>query len=177
MKHNKLPYNDKSGFKVPDNYFENFEEKMMRSIGEKPALENIPFQTNSGFKVPEFYFEDLENKIISKAEGEKKNGKLISLFTNTKLYYVAAIAAVFAGVISSVFFNPVNENFTIDGLELSAIEQYIDEGYIDFNYNEISAFMAEEDYSFDDFNTSGLSDEQVFEYLSENIEDPNILYE
>lgn len=177
MKHNKLPYNSKSGFNVPDNYFENFEEKMMHSIGKKPALENIVFKASSGFKVPDSYFENLEREIIQKVEGEKKGGKLISLFNNTKLYYAAAVAAVFIGVVSTVFFNPVTEDFTIDGLELSAIEQYIDEGYIDFNYNEISAFMAEEDYSFDDFNTSGLSDEQVFEYLSENIEDPNILYE
>lgn len=177
MKQNKLPYNPNSGFIVPDDYFENFEEKMMLSIGEKPALENIVFKSNSGFKVPNSYFENIEREIIHKVEGEKKSGKFISLFNNPKLYYAAAVAAVFIGVVSTVFFNPVTDNFTIDGLEISAIEHYIDEGYIDFNYNEISAFMAEEDYSFDDFNTSGLSDDQVFEYLSENIEDPNILFE
>lgn len=177
MKHNKLPYNPKSGFKVPDSYFGDFEEKIMRSIGEKPALENIVFKANSGFTIPDAYFENLERGILQKVEGEKKGGRLISLFNNKKLYYVAAVAAVFVGLVSSVFFNPVTEDFTVEGLELSAIELYIDEGYIDLNFNEISAFSAEGNYSFDNFNTSGLSDEQVLEYLSDNIEDPNILFE
>lgn len=176
MKQNKLPYQNKSGFKVPENFFEDFEEKMMRSVGEKPVLEDA-LSAGSGFKVPESYFEDLERDILLKVEGENKGGKLITLFNNTKLYYAAAVAAVFIGIVSTVFFTPVSESYSIDGLELSAIEQYIDEGYINFNFNEISAFMAEEDLAFDDFNTSGLSDEQVLEYLSENIEDPNLLYE
>lgn len=177
MKHNILPYNSESGFKVPDNYFEDFEENMMRSIGDKPAMENIVFKANSGFKVPDLYFENLEKEILQKVEGEKKGGKVIAFFQTTKFYYAAAVAAVFIGIVSTVFFNPTTEEFSIDGLELSAIDQYIEEGNVDFNFNEISAFMVEEDYPFDDFNTSGLSDEQVFEYLSENIEDPNILYE
>lgn len=175
MKKNKSHIN-KSGFKIPENFLEDFEEKMMRSVGEKPVLQDS-YKNNSGFKVPDIYFDNLEKDVLQKVESQKKGGKLISLFNNKKLFYAVAVAAVFVGLISTVNLNPVSDNYTMGGVELSAIEQYIDEGYIDLNFNEISAFMADEDLSFEEFNTSGISDEQVLDYLSENIEDPNILYE
>jgi hypothetical protein len=177
MKNNMLPNHQRPGFKVPENYFEDLEAGIMAAVDEKQLLENLKFKANPGFTVPDEYFSTLENKVLEKIGQPHGKGKVISLFNNTKFYYATAAAAVFIAIISTYFFNPVGNNFTIDSLELSAIERYIDDGHINLNYNEISAFMIEEGYSFDNFNTSGLSDEEVFNYLSENVEDPNLLYE
>lgn len=172
----KSPYHPKTGFKTPDNYFEDLEGRIMGAVVKEDVLSGRKY-ASPGFTVPQSYFNDLEIDILGKVSSKNRGGKVISLLNNSKYFYAAAVAAVFIGLISTQFFNPVIEAYSIDAVELSALEEYIDEGNINLNYNEISSFMAEEGYSFDDFNTSGLSDEEVFNYLNENIEDPNLFLE
>ena len=175
MEKKKFTYNLKSGFKVPENYFEDFESEMLDTFCLEPDMLNI-IEKDSGFKVPSYYFETLENKIFDRIENSEAEGKVIPLYRTRKFYYYAAVAAVFVGLISTLLFNPVQKN-TFDSIELSAIEAYMDSGNIDFNYNEISAIIYEEDYVFDNITKSNLSDDAVFEYLNENIEDPSIILE
>lgn len=172
----KSPYHLKNGFKTPDNYFEDLEARVMGAVVEENVLPDLKYN-HAGFNVPDAYFDNVEIDILARVNSEKEGGKLITLFNTSKYYYAAAVAAVFIGIVSTLLFNPVMDELSIDAVELSALEDYIDEGNINLNFNEISAFMAEEGYSFDEFNTSGLSDEEVFNYLNENIEDPNLLLE
>ena len=174
MEKNKS-YNSKSGFKVPDNYFEDFEAKMMASLNEDNRILN-DLKKNSGFKVPENYFENLEGKIFKKIEVPKEQGKIVSIFSRRKLYAVAAVAAVFIGIITTLLFKPVpQQNFNT--LEVSAIEEYLDSGNMEFEYNDISSFIYEEGFVLDNPNNLDVSDDAVFEYLNENIEDPSIIIE
>lgn len=181
MKENMSPNHKKPGYMVPDNYFEDFESRILHAVTKKSASIDRHYSAQSGFLVPGDYFDNLEQNILQKVDQSKgvgqDNGRVVSLYKKKKLYYAAAIAAVFIGILTTTLFNPVAEELSVNNLELTAIEEYINEGYIDFTFNEISAFMAEGDYSFDHFNTTGLSDEEVFDYLSENIEDPNELFE
>lgn len=172
----KIPYQSKSGFKTPENYFEDLEARIMGAVVQDNYLTDLK-NKKTGFNVPDAYFENLEIDVLARVESNKESGKVISLFNTSKYYYAAAVAAVFIGVVSTLLFNPVMDDLSIDAIELSALEDYIDEGNINLNYNEISAFMAEEGYSFDEFNTSGLSDDEVFDYLNENIDDPTLLFE
>ena len=175
MEKNKFTYNPKSGFKVPENYFTDFESKMLGSLGvEQDMVKTI--KMDSGFKVPTDYFETLESKIYAGIENSQSKGKVVPMYRTRKFYYYAAVAAVFVGLISTQLFNPIQEN-SFDSIELSAIESYMDSGNIDFNYNEISSIIYEEDYVFDKITTSSLSDDAVFEYLNENMEDPSIILE
>lgn len=174
MKDKKLRYHPDQGFKVPENYFQDFEERMMLIIKEERCLEDS-YKGDSGFTVPQDYMNSLEDQILSKVENKKPRGKLISLFNNPKNYYAAAVAAVFIGIISTLLFDPVSPEFSFDSIELTIMENYIDEGNIDLNYHEISNIIIEGNYSLD-FNTIGISDEEVFNYLDQSMENKTLLY-
>jgi hypothetical protein len=68
--------------------------------------------------------------------------------------------------------NPLN---SLDSEQISVLEEYIDGENIDLNFNEITTFIYEEGYVLDDLNTSGISDEAVFDYIDEHVEDPALI--
>jgi hypothetical protein len=176
MKKNKLPYQQNAGFKVPENYFQDFEAQMMRKVTAGDSLDNS-YKGQPGFGVPQDYFKELEKNLVDKLELSSSPVKVVPLWRKKKLYYATAVAAVFLAIISTVLFNPVLPEYSIETVELSALEEYIDRGYIDLNFNEISAYLSEEGYAADNFNTSGLTDEEMLDYLTENVEDPEMLFE
>jgi hypothetical protein len=168
-------YNPKSGFKVPENYFREFEAKMMASTDEsQDCMDNS--NKDSGFKVPQDYFATLEENILAKIEEPTKKGKVVSIFNRRKLYAAAAVAAVFIGIISTLLFKPTPQQ-TFNSLEISVMEDYIDSEAMEFDYNDISSFIYEEGYVLDILNDSEVSDDAVFDYLNENIEDPSLFIE
>ncbi|MCM4160621.1 hypothetical protein FHG64_18530 [Antarcticibacterium flavum] len=176
MKRNKLPYSQKSGFQVPENYFQDLEDRIMNKVtNDESSLEYLKGQ--SGFVVPQDYFEQFEGKVIDKLGLDTPDKKVIPLWKKKKFYYTTAVAAVFIAIISTVLFNPVLPDYTMENIELAAFEEYIDRGYIDLNFNEISAFITEEGYAGDSFNTAELSDEEMLDYLNENVEDPELLFD
>lgn len=142
MEKNKFTYNQRSGFRVPENYFEEFESRVFDSNCSEPGIGK---GKNTGFGIPSDYFETLEDKIYARISATESKGKVIPFYKTRKFYYSAAVAASFVGLVSTLLFKPVPEN-SFDSLELSAIEEYLDSGNIDFNYNEISAIIYEEDY-------------------------------
>ena len=173
MKKNKLATPFKSGFKVPNHYFEDFEAKMIRAISsEQSTFEQ--YKEKSGFTIPENYFDNLEDQVLAKVEHSEPRGMVISLFRKKKFYAVAGIAAVFIGIISTLVLkpNPVN---SLDSEKILVLEEYIDEESIDLNFNEITTLLYEEGYVLDDFNTAALSDEAVLDYIDEHVEDPALI--
>lgn len=173
MKKNKLANHTRSGFKVPKNYFEDFEAKMTRAISQEQSFGD-QYKGNPGFTIPDTYFDSLEDQVLAKVERPVPRGIVISLFRKNKLYAAAGIAAVFIGIISTLLLqpNPVN---SLDSEKISVLEEYIDQENIDLNFNEITTFIYEEGYVLEDLNTSGLSDEAVFDYIIEHVEDPALI--
>ncbi|QED37259.1 hypothetical protein FK178_05825 [Antarcticibacterium arcticum] len=176
MKNKMLPNHHKSGFSLPENYFRDFEARLMEELNE-PQVSGNAYKGDPGFKVPENYFEGFEGKVLEKLNEERTVTKVIPLYRRKKFYYAAAVAAVFTGLFSTLLFNPPGNDINIDSLELSAIENYLDDEYLNFDKKEISVFMTDYSYTLDNFSTSRLSDEAVLEYISENVEDPNLLFE
>jgi len=173
MKKNKLATHFKPGFKVPKDYFEDFEAKMKRAISsEGSTLEQ--HKEKSGFTIPENYFDGLEDQVLAKVERPEPRGMIISLFRKKKFYAAAGIAAVFIGIISTLLLKPKPVN-SLDSEQISVLEEYIDGENIDLNFNEITTFIYEEGYVLDDLNTSGLSDEAVFDYINDYVEDPALI--
>jgi hypothetical protein len=173
MKKNKLAKHFKPGFKVPNHYFEDFEAKMMLAISnEQSTLEQS--KGKSGFTIPENYFDNLEDQVLAKVKRPEPRGMVISLFRKKKFYAAAGIAAVFIGIISTLLLKPNSVN-SLDSEKISVLEEYIDEESIDLNFNEIATFIYEEGYVLDDLNTTALSDEDVFDYIIENVEDPALI--
>lgn len=176
MKKNKLPYQQEPGFKVPPNYFEDLEEALMRKVTQdKAGMDN--YKGAPGFVVPEEYLQQLEEQVLLKVEQDQNKEKVISILKLPKLYYAAAVAAILVILLSTGIFNSTVPVFTIDSVELSALEDYIDNGYLDLTFEEISTYITEEGNPIENFNASALSDEEVLNYLNQNVEDPGLLIE
>lgn len=170
MSTNNSKYPQKPGFKVPENYFEELEEKLMQGFAEENSIE-LP-SVKSGFKVPEGYFEKLEDQILEK---QKSTGKVISIFRKEYLYYAAAVAAIFI----LVWIAPFNKTATEDPLgwddvEVSAMEDYIVESY-DLDYMdsaEFSSLFLDDEKLVDDSDFENVDSNVVIDYLEENVDDP-----
>ncbi|MDT0643276.1 hypothetical protein RM553_10590 [Zunongwangia sp. F363] len=171
MKTNKLPHKSKSGFKVPDKYFEDLEESLMDGLfpaSEEPVPEQ---EISSGFKTPENYFENFNVELPA-----QEDSRVVSIFSRRTLYYVAGIAAVLIAVFSGLFVeNTAKASW--DSLELSAIESYIQEGYLDMPESEITSYLYEDGYVVEDADFKNVDSNAVVDYLDEHVEDPTYIFE
>lgn len=177
MKTNRPKYSHKSGFKVPEDYFGNLEDKMLDNFNMQESVELK--STGSGFKVPEGYFDTLEEKITSRTKQQKP--RVISLFKKEYIFYAAAVIALFALLLGDFFKSGSNQNLGWDDIELSAMENYIDEGYemgfIDLNSSEYSDFILNGGQLVQEEDFNSVNSDAVFEYIDENLEDPAFILE
>lgn len=173
MKSNLKKYKSKSGFKVPHNYMSDLEASLFEKLDINTARVE---QEASGFQVPENYFNTLEHNIQAKIDNENNRGKLLPLFSKKQLYYASAIAAIFIVVFSTVLLKSP-ETSDLNSLNYTALEEYIDEEDLDMNYNDISNLIYEEGLILENLNSYSYSEQAVFEYLSENVEDSGLIIE
>ncbi|MGZ0017789.1 hypothetical protein [Yeosuana sp. AK3] len=135
MKHTSLNNINKTGFKVPKDYFENFEDLLLSELKLKEA------STNHGFKVPENYFENLETQILNTVH--KKQPKVIHFIAWRKIAYAAAAAAILLMMFNVIFTN--NKNLNIENIETASIENYIlTEG---LETSDVASLFTDEDLS------------------------------
>jgi hypothetical protein len=161
---------DKSGFKLPENYFENFENRLFNKI----ESETLPKET--GFKAPNRYFENLEDSVLQKLHTQEKSHKLISLNPRMTLIYLTAIAACLVIIVTTLI---ENESIVrqMESIKTGAIETYIDEGYLDLENDEIFALFDNEDLNNINFESDLFSEESLEDYLLENNIEETILIE
>ncbi|MCP9200096.1 hypothetical protein MKO06_09265 [Gramella sp. GC03-9] len=178
MKTNNSKYQDKSGFRVPEDYFESFDARMMDRLKENSSFE-LP-DTARPFKVPAGYFDDLESRILDKSRQQPK-GRVINLFRSEYLYYAAAVAAIFILMLGNFYKVETTEELGWDDIEISVMENYIDEGYemgyIDLNTFDHSEFISEDGTLIDDSDFENVSTQDALDYLDENLEDPTYILE
>ena len=154
-------------FKVPTNYFDEFENHLFKKINEEVLPKNI------GFKTPTGYFNKLDIKIKRKNNSKSKEGKLIPIVSKKTFMYAASIAAIVI-LVFSVLKNstPV---YTLEEIKISKIENYINEGNNQLKQYEISILFTDEILNNITSNQSQLSGNQLENYLLENINDLNDL--
>ena len=159
--------NKTNGFNTPQNYFEDFEERLFLKISE----DIIPKE--SGFKIPDNYFENVEDVIVNKVNENTPQPKIISLFTKKTILYAVSIAAC-AAIVFSIF-NVDDGMNEIIPIQVSEIEEYIDEGNISFDTYDLTSMLSEEE----DFSLENdlFSEEILEEYLLESIDDDNLFLE
>lgn len=160
----------KSGFKVPENYLDNFENRLF----EKIESEIIPKET--GFKVPDGYFDNLEDTILKRVNTEEKSQQVINLNSRRTWLYLTAIAASLAIIVSMLV---KNESIAeqMDSLKMATIENYIDEGYLDLESYEVLALLDDEDLTNINFESDIFSEELLENYLLENSIEETLLIE
>ena len=155
----------KSGFKVPENYFDDFEKRIFKKI----VSETMPQET--GFKVPNGYFDTLEDTLLQRLHTEEKSQKVIYLSSRNTWVYLTAIAACLAIIVSMAV---KNESIAkqMNSLQIASIENYIDEGYLDLDNFEILALLDDEDLTNINLENDIFSEESLENYLLEyNIEE------
>lgn len=176
MKTNKPKYNHDSGFKIPEDYFSSLEDRIMHRFNELES--EIPAKQND-FKVPEGYFDSLEDKIISRANINKPG--IIRLFKREYFYYAAAVVAICILMLGN-YFSPLEDpSIGWDDVEISAMENYIDEdynmGYVEWNTSEYSDYIFSDSKIIYDEDFETVDSDAVLDYLDENIEDPTYILE
>lgn len=161
LKENNL--NNNAGFKVPDNYFENFEEKYTGLYSNKHSL---PQET--GFKVPVNYFENLGEQIELKL---KHKPKVVSL--KRIIYYplsgIAAVVLLLLLLKNTVF----SGQATLDKISSDEVEQYINTNYLSFFYQDEDYLNDIENIDENDILENPISEKELIKYLNESF-DPYI---
>ncbi|EGV44039.1 hypothetical protein BZARG_1470 [Bizionia argentinensis JUB59] len=116
MKNRKLHTNKESGFKTPDSYFKDFEETLLSELVLKEKCKT------SGFNVPDDYFKNFETSNRDTVLEEKKETKVIPLFSKKTTWYAASAAAIAILLISLPDFK---ESVSFSSLDNDSIENYI----------------------------------------------------
>lgn len=177
MKGQNSKYPQKPGFKTPEDYFGSFEERMMLRIEKEKSFE-LP-EAKGSFGVPDAYFETLEERILDKIEKDQK--PVIRLWRKEYLFYAAAVAAIFVLMLGNFFQTETGNPVGWDDIEVSAMENYIDEGYemgyIELNSSDYSDLIVEDGKLIDDSDFNKINSEAALDYISENMEDPAFIME
>lgn len=164
MENEKKKY--QTGFKVPEDYFNSLEDKLFNITSEN-KLPNTP-----GFKVPDNYFESLEDTILSKVTFE--DPKVISIFKRRNLWYASGIAAAIALLLVFTWnSNTINPNT----IEFAEIETYINNDNLDLEMQDIAQVLNDEDLEDLSLETLSISEENIEDYLLDNIDDTTLLIE
>ena len=158
-----------SGFTTPDNYFENFEDKLFDRLNEEQLPEN------SGFRVPEGYFKGLEDRVMELVHTTETKPKVIPLITK-RFIGIAAVAACVV-LIVTIFNNKTTISKDFNELQLSSISTYIEEGNIDINSYDIAAMLGGDEILEISADTEQFLEEGLEEYLLETIDENTLLIE
>jgi hypothetical protein len=188
---------DKTGFEIPENYFETVEEGVIAELKAKNLPKKIPAEI---INLPENYFNSIEDIVIARLKAEavkndnehtilpddyfdsieevvltkiKSEPKVISLKSNI-LKFVAPIA-IAASLLLIFILNYSTNAVSFDSLAISEIENWIDNGTIDIDASSIASMYPDIELN-DDYFSSSISDTEVLEYLYEEDLD-ELIYE
>ncbi len=159
----------KEGFNLPNDYFEEFENRLFNKINS----EILP--KDDGFTVPEGYFKTLDEKISTNIANVSSQPKVISIVSRKTLLYAVSIAACAVFIFSLINLN--NEEITMNDIDFTSIESYIVEGNIEITNNDLISLLTEDDLNELTIEESLIPEELIEEYLLDNIEDTSILIE
>lgn len=161
MTKRKMTSEQKTGFKTPESYFENFTAQRLLDKGKKLPPE-------SGFKIPADYFEKIAINPV-----EKKEKTVIPLFSK-KIAIMLSAAAAIALLIFLNLDRSVQNKITDDHLSPAEIEHYIDNNNFDFEILEIDVSY---DREFQDLNEelNKINRDSLLEYLIQNSEATTLL--
>lgn len=160
MKKSHLHTIKETGFKTPDAYFDNFDERLLKKLDSQMRMASI---SDAGFKVPDNYFESFDDKIQMRLKNNHTQ-KVRTLLSWQNAAYVSGIAASLVLMLS--LFMKSNNSLSINQVETASIEDYLNNENL--NIYEIASLLNEDDLVLDDFVTNTLSEESLENYLLNN---------
>lgn len=143
-----------SPFEVPKDYFKTVEDKVIHTIKSN--------NQKNDFSIPENYFETLEDSVFEKIRREPKTIRLKNRFVKTFIPLAAASLLLF---ITFQLFNDTSSTDLLANLEVSEIENWIDNGDLELDSYEIAAIYENVDFEELEINQQ-YNDESLIEYLN-----------
>ena len=165
MKNKKLHHTKKTGFKVPDTYFESLDNDIFNKLNNHHVLNTIK---SSGFQIPKDYLETFDETLLTKST----TGKVIALFNKTNLIYISSIAAAVLLLFNLSIFKDIQ---TFDALDTETIDDYVTNQNIE-TY-EIASLLTEDDLTETNFIDYNLEEETVSTFLLNNIKVEDLFIE
>ncbi|MDA9596993.1 hypothetical protein N9R95_01210 [Flavobacteriaceae bacterium] len=132
--------NKKSPFKVPDGYFDHFDDRVVQKVNS--------INPQDGFMIPDNYFEKVEGIILSKTDYPQLNTPVFSRFLWKAMTLVAVLTLFF-----------LNENTIDDQSELDTffIEDYLTSSNT-YEIAEHSDYFFETSNFIDSYETIAIDD-------------------
>jgi len=149
-----------TGFKTPNDYFNNLEDAVFDKLNAKSNLDSID---NPGFGVPNDYFSTIESKVMDAIKNDEKEVKVVSLLSRRNLLYMSGVAAAVV-LMFSIFIT--KDTVTFDSIDTELVESYISTQNI--NSSDLAALWNETEFSDFAFDEYELLDETVEDYILEN---------
>lgn len=178
VKPKKMGKDKNNKFKTPEGYFEGFHDRLMDRIqSEENPEDTSVIPKSDGFAVPKDYFEQLTEKVVSKAH--PKEGKVVQLKSYRNLYYaltgVAAVLLLFFGLTWNS-----SPEIGFEDLANAEIDAYFEDTDFDLSTFDIAEVVPLEQIELNDVLDHTLPEDNILEYLNENvgdIEDLNLDYD
>ena len=161
MKKDKLHNIKSTGFKTPDNYFDNFEDKLFERLSDESPFSDIK---KPGFEVPKDYFNSVEDNVFNKINTD--DVPVVKLNTRKRLYYIAGIAASLI-LLLAIFIGGGNGP---EELSVEIVETYLEES--DLDSYEIAQLLSDVDLLEDDFiiTETMYEEDNLEDYLLDNVD-------
>lgn len=165
MKKQHLNIPKKTGFQVPEGYFDALENSLSQHVQlEKPMPEK------HGFQVPDNYFTALETRVTENTKTQKRP-KVTALHPKTILRYSAGIAAMF--VLAFLLFNT---NTKTEPITTSyALENYIEENIAISEY-DLKELLTDETLTLN-LQLEEINPEELAEFVSSSVDESNLFSE
>ena len=155
-----------SGFKVPKDYFENFEDNFLDEMKLRDSI------NDSGFDVPKDYFESFDDKLFEKIDIENQPQKVIQLSSKKIIYYLSGVAAAVL-LLFTFGLNFIDNDK--DDVSVELVQTYFDDS--DMNAYELAELLDDSDFLEEDFSIveTDFEEDNLEEYLLENSDIENII--
>ena len=160
--------NQNNDFKTPEGYFESFTERLMGRLSDDQSVSYDLIPKNDGFEVPEGYFEGVNQSIREKLSLSETEVVQLRPF---KKYY--AVAAAVAAIVTLAFiFNwNASSEISFDNIADSDIENYFENTDLELTTYELAELIPVDELEYVDMLEGHLDQENVLDYLDDNIDD------
>lgn len=156
--------NENNPFKTPEGYFDDFTGKLLGKLNQKEN--KLP--EKDGFIVPDAYFDGWHEKLQKKIATTET--PVVQLHPYKKYYSIVASVAAVALLIFGLLWN-TNETPNFNDLAATDIEQYFEGNELGLSTFEIAEVIAVDELEINDILETQLNEEEVFDYLNDNITD------
>lgn len=172
MKKSQLHNIKDSGFKIPDSYFDTFEQRLFDKMAVQKDLAEMD---GSGFTVPENYFKNFDAKLearLDKEKNQKNTPRVISMGSWRRHAVISGVAAVLLLMFLIVFNS--DDPLSIHEVETASIEAYLNDENL--NIYDIGALLDDDNLVLDNFVSTPLTEDSLENYLLNNTSVEDLIF-